>query len=74
MAKIPHKTLILEHLKAHGCITAAEAISRFKCYRLAARIADLRDMGYGIITDNKDSEGNHVPYAIYRLVKGDEEE
>lgn len=67
MAKQSHKALILEHLKAHGCITAAEAISKFKCYRLAARIADLRKAGYNIITDSKDSDGNAVNYAIYRL-------
>lgn len=65
--KKSHKQLIIEHLKAHGCITAAEAVSRFHCYRLAARIADLKADGYSIITDNKDAEGNTVNYAIYRL-------
>lgn len=65
--KKSHKQLILEHLKAHGCITAAEAISRFRCYRLAARISDLKADGHNIITDNKDADGNTVNYAIYRL-------
>lgn len=65
--KKSHKQLILEHLQAHGCITAAEAVSRFKCYRLAARIADLKADGHSIITDNKDADGNTVNYAIYRL-------
>lgn len=58
---------ILNHLRAHGCITAAEAVSKFKCYRLAARIIELRSEGHNIITDDKDSEGNPVNYAIYRL-------
>ena len=65
--KKSHKQLILEHLRAHGCITAAEAISRFQCYRLAARISDLKAAGHNIITDNKDADGNTVNYAIYRL-------
>lgn len=56
--KKSHKQLILEHLKAHGCITAAEAISRFRCYRLAARISDLKADGHNIITDNKDADGS----------------
>lgn len=65
--KKSHKQLILEHLEAHGCITAAEAISRFRCYILAARISDLKADGHNIITDNKDADGNTVNYAIYRL-------
>lgn len=65
--KKSHKQMILEHLKAHGCITAAEAVSRFKCYRLTARISDLKADGYNIITENEDAEGNKVNYAIYRL-------
>ena len=69
MAKTPHKKLIMEHLNAHGCITAADAISKFRCYRLAARIADLRAEGHNIVTDHKDGEGNAVNYAVYRLVK-----
>ena len=60
------KTLILEHLKAHGCITPMDAL-KFGCYRLAARIYDLRRDGHAILTDDKDAEGNPVNYAIYRL-------
>lgn len=71
--KTPHRQLVLEWLQAHGSITAADAINRFpkdnKCYRLAARISELRKAGYNIITDNKDKDGNLVNYAIYRLVK-----
>lgn len=71
--KTPHRQLVLEWLQVHGSITAADAINRFpkdnKCYRLAARISELRRAGYNIITDNKDKDGNPVNYAIYRLVK-----
>lgn len=60
------KTLILEHLRANGYITPMDAL-RFGCYRLSARIYDLRGQGYNIITDDKDADGNPVNYAIYRL-------
>ena len=64
------KQLILEYLRKHGSITADEAQSYCKrCHRLAARIAELRADGHNIITDTKDSDGNTVNYAIYRLIK-----
>lgn len=66
--KKSQKQLILEYLRAHGSITPAEAISYCKrCFRLAARISELRAEGYDIITDNQDADGNPVNYAIYRL-------
>jgi hypothetical protein len=36
-------TRILSYLKRGNSITPVSAMSRFKCMRLAARIADLRD-------------------------------
>lgn len=38
---------ILAHLK-RGPITAIEALNSYGCFRLAARIKDLRDQGYDI--------------------------
>lgn len=62
------KQMILDYLRAHGSITPMDAINHCKrCFRLAARIADLRAEGHNIITDDKDSDGNPVSYAIYRL-------
>lgn len=62
------KELILDYLRKHGSITPDEArIYCRKCERLAARISELRDEGYDIITDNKDNNGKIVNYAIYRL-------
>ena len=62
------KQLILEFLQKHGSITPMDAINHCKrCFRLAARISDLRAAGYNIITDDRDSDGNPVNYAIYRL-------
>lgn len=66
--KKSQKQLILEYLRANGCITPMDAIEHCgRCFRLAARIADLLAEGHNIITDDKDSVGNPVNYAIYRL-------
>ena len=67
MAK-SQKQLILEFMRAHGSITPEDAINHCKrCFRLAARIAELRAEGYNIITDCRDTDGNPVNYATYRL-------
>lgn len=60
------KVLIMEHLRANGYITPMDALG-FGCYRLSARIHELRRNGHNIITEKKDAEGNPVNYAIYRL-------
>jgi hypothetical protein len=39
---------ILDHLQAGLTITQADAISLFACYRLSARIYDLRRAGFDI--------------------------
>ena len=60
-------TQIFAYMKNHDGITPAEAVAHIKppCYRLAARIKDLRDMGYDIITD--DIRTKNGSYARYRL-------
>ena len=55
------KSLILEDLLAGESITPISALNRYGCFRLAARIADLRKDGWDIETDRS----NH--YATYRL-------
>ena len=42
---------ILAHLKT-GPISAMEALSLYGCFRLAARIKDLREQGYEIETQD----------------------
>jgi hypothetical protein len=42
--------LVLKHLKKHGSITSWEAINAYGITRLSARIFDLKDLGYGILT------------------------
>lgn len=62
---------ILAHLLEHETITPLEALSEYGCYRLGARIADLRKQGYDIetkITAGKNRFGDSVNFATYRLV------
>lgn len=40
--------MILEHLKVHGSIIGPQAVELFGCYRLSARIYDLKAAGYKI--------------------------
>lgn len=42
--------LIAAHLLAGHTITQQDAYEAFKCFRLASRINDLRNKGYGIKT------------------------
>lgn len=41
---------ILAHLKAGNVITPLDALAKFHCFRLAARINELRLVGYDIVT------------------------
>jgi hypothetical protein len=59
--------MVLEHLLA-APITPREALSRYGCFRLAARIYDLRQVGHQIITMRViNDEGNR--YAEYHLLR-----
>lgn len=42
--------LVLKYLQSGRSLTAAEALARFNCFRLAARIRELRERGHNIIT------------------------
>lgn len=59
---------VMAHLKRHGSITAAEAYEAYGVMRLAARIADLKEMGYDIHTEiitGNNRYGHGVRYAKY---------
>ena len=61
---------ILKHLIRYGQITSMQAINKFGCTRLAARISDLKDKGIGIETVmvyKKTADGDHIHYGIYKL-------
>ena len=61
---------ILRHMELFGGITAAEAMSEYGVYRLAARIGDLRAQGYDIISRTKSGKNRFdetTHFAVYSL-------
>lgn len=57
---------ILAHLKDGNGITPMDALDLFGCFRLGARIADLKRMGYDIVTERVKVEGGKY-VARYHL-------
>lgn len=51
---------ILKHLEDGNSITPIEALSLFGCFRLAARVKDLRDEGHNIHTINEDGHAKYI--------------
>jgi len=64
-----HSAQILNHLN-NGPITAIEALNKYGCFRLAARINDLRMSGHKIHTEIAKKDGKR--YAKYHLLKKSE--
>ena len=60
------KQMIMNHLRTYGGITPLEALNRYGCFRLGARIADLKNDGIGIKTEMVKENGKR--YARYTLV------
>jgi hypothetical protein len=59
---------ILERLQEGRTVTAIDALNGCGCFRLAARIKDLRDAGHHIVTtDYELPNGKHV--AKYHLIQ-----
>lgn len=56
---------ILAYIDLHGSITPLEALEYCGCFRLSARIKDLRDDGYSIVTVREKKNGKS--YARYFL-------
>lgn len=64
--------MILAHMMEHGSISQLEAAEEYGCWRLAARISDLRKAGYAIksqMTKQKNRYGKPVAFARYTLVQ-----
>lgn len=57
--------MILEHLMKKGSITPLEALQQYRCFRLGARIYDLKRLGYNIDTEMEIRDGKC--YARYKL-------
>ena len=63
---------LIERLKAWKHGQPADAMSRYNCYRLAARIADLKDRGYDIVTIMEPHRGGaHARYYL-EFMKNDD--
>lgn len=58
--------MILEALQKGRELTPLDALSEFGCFRLAARIKDLRDRGVNIEM-KKVKSGNGKQFAKYKL-------
>ena len=65
--KTTQNELILEHLKQHGKINWLEAFEHYNSSRLAARIYDLKQVGYNIQKYNKTLK-NKKTVAEYKLL------
>jgi len=70
-----HKAQILAHLQKGLPITPLDALNLFGCFRLGARIWDLRHDGWNIKKTTKETtgrDGRITRFAEYRLIEGGE--
>lgn len=58
---------ILKHLQSGRAISPLEALEKYGCFRLGARIYDLKRQGSKIVTQMVTNNGKR--YAEYRLEK-----
>ena len=71
MKTLTQRNYVYAHLKVHGSITQLEALNRFGCMRLGARIYELRRQGVEVVTEYarvKTRQG-HATVARYRMVE-----
>ena len=64
--KQSQQEMILAHLKAYKSITPIEALNAYGCFRLGARIFNLRRSGIGIKTETMAVGGKS--FAKYSLI------
>lgn len=72
--KMTQKQRVLDYMRKHGSISQQEAINAFACYRLAAKIFELRRDGNTIKTKKVPfrNEFTNGYYAVYFLVEEQE--
>lgn len=62
--------MILSYLQKGKSLTAMDALKLFGCFRLAARVSDLKEMGEKIVSSRKHVKnhlGKDVIVAVYLL-------
>lgn len=67
MAKKTQNEQILTYLSKGKGLTPIDALNKFGCFRLAARISDLRTQGYTIWTNTVTKNGK--TFASYKMTK-----
>jgi hypothetical protein len=65
------ETQILEYLKAGNSLTPIQALNKFGCFRLAARIYRLKERGWPVVCD-KVNVGDNKFVGHYTLVNNKE--
>lgn len=66
---VSQKQLILEYLQLGHPITPIEALRHFGCFRLGARIADIKKDGHAIHTEMIHDKNTGKRYASYSLIE-----
>ncbi len=69
MKKVSQNQKILDHMLSGKSIDPMQALRKMGCFRLAARINDLRDMGYRIDTVRVFNRRTKKHYAEYLIGK-----
>ena len=67
----PQCARVLSHMQKYGPITQAIAVEQYGCYRLSARIYDLRRQGYNIsayTVTGCNRFGDKVSWNEYKLI------
>ena len=67
MPALTQNQRILEYLKSGKKLTPLEALNKFGCLRLSARIFNLKEHGHAIITENVTRKGK--TFAEYSLLQ-----
>lgn len=67
--KNPQLIRIRKHLEAGNSITPLQALNKFSCFRLGARIYDLKELGLKIKTEMVYDKVHGSKYAMYSLEK-----
>lgn len=64
----PQTQMIFEHLKRHGTLTPMRALRDYGCFRLAARIEEIRKAGHQVETIyvTRHIRSEPVRFAEYR--------
>tara|TARA_R100001440_G_scaffold68148_1_gene89588 strand:+ start:750 stop:956 length:207 start_codon:yes stop_codon:yes gene_type:complete len=65
MPELTQNQKILEYLKSGKKLTPITALNKFGCFRLSARIYNLKEEGHNIITENITRQGK--TFAEYSL-------